>query len=370
MKRRSFQAFIVVMVMVLLVAACGESGNDKDHDRADGKNSDFPLIGKLILGVVTGSSIDLAAVHADDIDYSGTSYEDGRLCWGDSVNNLPDLDMSYDVKHSGDDWPSKVSINCCISSTGEFYATAKGPASDVLSMISGNAHLAGIMNKDNPDVDEVQSTIDIRQNVLGEVLYNYYISQSYSLVSKGYAIGGAQTEEAFYNSTYRFYNGFTKPIFFLKAGLISGAPFGADYSKLNADQWCPQPDYDTTGTAKRSFDISYENALHSAVSAFAYNDNLNSSYIKAGSTVLAEQNDFASTFKLYLDYCPSTIELGTNTIWSSSRPYYTSATLADGVSVANVHEWNANNEMDPADSLDQNPAPWILEIKPGWTQLN
>jgi hypothetical protein len=29
--------------------------------------------------------------------------------------------------------------------------------------------------------------------------------------------------------------------------------------------------------------------------------------------------------------------------------------------VGNVHEWNANNVMDPADSLDQNPAPCALD---------
>ncbi len=370
MKRHSLGALTVALVIALIVAGCGESGNDQDHDPGNGNDRNFPLSGKLVLCVETGSSIDLAAVHADDIDYSGTYYDSGRLCWGDSVNNLPDLDVSYDAAHSGDDWPSEVDINCCIGSTGEFYAVADGPDAEVLSMISGNAHFIGIMNEDNPDVDEVQSTIDIRQNVLGEILYNYYISQNYSLVSNGYVTGGAQTDDAFYNSAYRFYNGFTKSIFFLKAGLISGAPFGAAHSKLNADQWCPQPNYDTMGSAKRSFDISYQNAVHSAVSAFAYNDNFNSSSIKAGSTVLASQSDFASTFKLYFDYCPSEIELVTNTTWSSSRPYYTSATLADGVSVTNVHEWNAYNVMDPADSLDQNPVPWIVEIKPGWTELN
>jgi len=104
------------------------------------------------------------------------------------------------------------------------------------------------------------------------------------------------------------------------------------------------------------------------VSAYAYNDNGNSSYVKADGITLASRSSFASEFKTYVDLYPSNIELGYKIIWSIAHPYIGIAVVADSVSILDVHEWNAQNVQDPTNSLDHNPIPLVLRIKPGWNK--
>jgi len=162
---------------------------------------------------------------------------------------------------------------------------------------------------------------------------------------------------------------YDKPIYVIRANLWSGdGHYNRICHKIASDYWCPQSNYDVIGSGKRSFEISYVGETHSFVSAYAYNDNGNSSYVKADGITLASRSSFASEFKTYVDLYPSNIELGYKIIWSIAHPYIGIAVVADSVSILDVHEWNAQNVQDPTNSLDHNPTPLVLTIKPGWNK--
>jgi len=322
---------------------------------------------KLIVGVKTGATIDLNAIVADQNSYPDAHYEGDWVVWELYANEVPYLDPSRDSEHVGHDWPETVILKFAINGSGDFYVGAEGNESDVLSMLAGSQHM-GVDNKETEAIEPV-ITLDIRQNVMAYALFNYYIFTNYSIVKKGYAHGGANTTEKFYKASWSLFSRYDKPIYVIRANLWSGdGHYNRICHKIASDYWCPQSNYDVIGSGKRSFEISYVGETHSFVSAYAYNDNGNSSYVKADGITLASRSSFASEFKTYVDLFPSNLELGYKIIWSSAHPYIGIAVVADSVSILDVHEWNAQNVQDPTNSLDHNPIPLVLRIKPGWNK--
>ena len=322
---------------------------------------------KLIVGVKTGATIDLNAIVADQNSYPDAHYEGDWVVWELYANEVPYLDPSRDSEHVGHDWPETVILKFAINGSGDFYVGAEGNESDVLSMLAGSQHM-GVDNKETEAIEPV-ITLDIRQNVMAYALFNYYIFTNYSIVKKGYAHGGANTTEKFYKTSWSLFSRYDKPIYVIRANLWSGdGHYNRICHKIASDYWCPQSNYDVIGSGKRSFEISYVGETHSFVSAYAYNDNGNSSYVKADGITLASRSSFASEFKTYVDLFPSNLELGYKIIWSSAHPYIGIAVVADSVSILDVHEWNAQNVQDPTNSLDHNPIPLVLRIKPGWNK--
>ena len=260
--------------------------------------------------------------------------------------------------HHGDGLPSSVNLRYAINSKGDFYAGAIGPDTDALAVVAAPAFECLSYGSGEPSPPYISTFLqqDLKVNVLGKALWTQYNSIEDDISN------GPEDIPDFINRSFALKNNYAKPLYVVFSALLSGdGYYNRNFFKAASDLWCPFSNYDETGSAKRSFNLSYVNPCNSYVTGLAYCDNGNTATVKLDTFAYQDRCCANVTRQGY----SASVTLELTLTWSISRPVFSMAIVADDVTASNPNEW-ANGVQNSSDSLSQNPKPWILKINPGW----
>jgi formylglycine-generating enzyme required for sulfatase activity len=328
---------------------------------------------KLYLLVETGATINLSDILADP-DYSAV-YSGDYLVWGEPLTNYNRVN---DGLATYDEYPSSVNLAYAVNQQGDIYAGVKGPDSDVLSIFNPYKNMYASHDFDdsklqNTEFIEYWTDLDIRINMLGGLLQREIYKD---FLNKSYVSDGPLDTLQFCKLPMNMVNNYSKPIHVLFSGIFHqqrdyswSDSWGIPIDEARHEKWSPAAVLDQNMTLQRQFRISYTNVSNSFIWGHCSNDNSNNSSVKLGEVELCYRTNCCAVGKNDVDIYPEEVEINTYTTWSFTAPQFWMAVMGDDIEASDVSE-SRNSIVNPSDSFDQNPSPFIMTLMPGDNVLN
>ena len=299
--------------------------------------------------VLPGASVDLDGLggHAD---YSAST-RGSFMVW------------EKDLSTYWRDAPS-IEVRFAIDTVGNFYVGAIGNDQEVLSTLAAPTWSIwpqfGFLEPKN----HITSLFHILIKEYARLVNAGLVSGELPVVSGGHPdIRGPKLAE-WYSIDSRIYNAFPQSVFIVYSAVSVNDP-GTDggmdpwFTQIN-DRWWPYASGNDDGSAERSFSVQYQNAISSFVVAMAGNDNGNGTSVALdGEVVVSRPGSSGGNQYLESGIRPSRVTLNTNKVWSVATASISIVAVADGIQTSDF-------SVTPDGGPLSNPAPLILELKPGW----
>lgn len=389
--RRYFISFVCLAVLVIAImpsnswSQVAESGpepgaaNNASPARFSESSVDsFLANSDLVMYAETGGTFDLSGILSDT-DLNAEAL-DNQAVWS---RPLDSFNRESDFLHDYTSFPSDITLKFAASASGALQVGVEAPTTEkALLTLADLVYLGpggGTRDFDGNYVPEEEIVFenahlsaDFRMNMLGDLIQRTYRR----FYQSGYVSSGPADNNEFIASTsFALDNRLGHSIWVVFSEVYHQQ---ADYSWYDPEkapmdealraQWSPATQLDANMTLGRSFDLQYSNPGASAIGLHAGNDNRNSSFVSLDGVQRVSRNDCCNASTYTLDKRPSEVRIEGYTEWSSLAPRFRMAVVADGVSASNVREYQGD-AINPSDSYDQNPAPFIYEITPGWNTL-
>ena len=273
----------------------------------------------------------------DFVVYSRTAQSIDRTGWS----------MESSTAFTGDRFPAGLQIKYAWKSDGTVYMGAVGNDNEVLATLVEGYWQNGFWNNSNTlfEASALQSEI---MNL-----------KSSSLLSGVNSIDELSTTTFYSQLNKTIFNRFSKPIHIIFSSVVLQDSPGSISLFEYGTWWCPLSGTGS-GTAKRSFSMTFNNTSNAYLWAAAGNDNGNSSYVKLDGTIVAQMNKYWGNYYRRTAVYPTSVELGATNVWSSAAPTFRMAVVGDGITTSNLSQ-------TPTGGLSNNKAP-VINVIPVYGQ--
>lgn len=310
-----------------------------------------------------GARLALRAEHTWQIDadaaqqIEGVETQDGYIVWQEPLTNY--RSGSDNVCTPGFMLPADVTLKYALGPR-DIHVAASGNPSEVLSVLAPPRRYGWPMQVLPEQRKHLaffrQQAFYPSHTVLGKAL----VEQVKQLVKENVIQDDPLTAKAVMQTRMELFNGFHSPVHLVYQAVGCCGPANECFGQHIANDVCPLPSPQSTGSMSRSFRIFYVNPSHSYLGLHFGGDRRNRADILLDEETIAGCRGPHSRRTYVTNTYPSKVVLKAEKTWSHVYNELSMAVVATGLSVAEP-------QQSPHPGMVDSIPPVLSKILPGWT---